>query len=98
MDQIMSGRTPDVTMAAFLVAHHTKGETVEEIAGLVSAMMDHAVPLPGLADSVDIVGTGGDRAKTANISSTAAMIIRSEEHTSELQSSGHIACRLLLDK
>src|SRR5690625_7764324 len=40
MDQIMSGRTPDVTMAAFLVAHHTKGETVEEIAGLVSAMME----------------------------------------------------------
>lgn len=75
MDQIMSGQTPDVTMAAFLVAHHTKGETVSEIAGLVSAMMDHAVPLPGLEDSVDIVGTGGDRAKTANISSTAAMII-----------------------
>ncbi|WP_375294959.1 anthranilate phosphoribosyltransferase [Brevibacterium sp.] len=75
MDQIMSGHTPDVTMAAFLAAHHTKGETVEEIAGLVSAMMDHAVPLPGLEDSVDIVGTGGDRAKTANISSTAAMII-----------------------
>ena len=75
MDQIMSGQTPDVTMAAFLVAHHTKGETVAEIAGLVSAMMDHAVPLPGLENSVDIVGTGGDRAKTANISSTAAMII-----------------------
>ena len=75
MDQIMSGQTPDVTMAAFLAAHHTKGETVAEIAGLVSAMMDHAVPLPGLENSVDIVGTGGDRAKTANISSTAAMII-----------------------
>lgn len=75
MDQIMSGNTPDVTMAAFLAAHHTKGETVDEIAGLVAAMMDHAVPLPGLEDSVDIVGTGGDRAKTANISSTAAMII-----------------------
>ncbi|SDT16995.1 anthranilate phosphoribosyltransferase [Brevibacterium sandarakinum] len=75
MDQIMSGQTPDVTMAAFLAAHHTKGETVAEIAGLVSAMMDHAVQLPGLEDSVDIVGTGGDRAKTANISSTAAMII-----------------------
>ncbi|SMY01753.1 MULTISPECIES: anthranilate phosphoribosyltransferase [unclassified Brevibacterium] len=75
MDQIMSGQTPDVTMAAFLAAHHTKGETVAEIAGLVSAMMEHAVRLPGLEDSVDIVGTGGDRAKTANISSTAAMII-----------------------
>ncbi len=44
MDQIMSGEVPDVTMAAFLAAHHTKGETVAEIAGLVSAMMDHAVP------------------------------------------------------
>lgn len=75
MDQIMSGQTTDATMAAFLAAHHTKGETVEEIAGLVSAMMDHAVPLLGLEDSVDIVGTGGDRARTANISSTAAMII-----------------------
>ncbi|GAA3831436.1 MULTISPECIES: anthranilate phosphoribosyltransferase [Brevibacterium] len=75
MDQIMSGQVPDVTMAAFLAAHHTKGETVAEIAGLVAAMMEHAVPLPGLEDSVDIVGTGGDRAKTANISSTAAMII-----------------------
>src|SRR5699024_11522266 len=49
MDQIMSVRTPDVAMAVFLVAHHTKGETVEVIAGDVSAMMDHAVPLPGLA-------------------------------------------------
>ena len=45
MDEIMSGSVPDVTMAAFLVAHHAKGETVEEITGLVEAMMGHAVPL-----------------------------------------------------
>lgn len=75
MDQIMSGVVPDVTMASFLVAHHAKGETVEEITGLVSAMYDHAVPIEGLEDSVDIVGTGGDRAKTVNISSTASFII-----------------------
>jgi len=75
MDAIMSGDVPDVTMAAFLVAHHGKGETVEEISGLVEAMMQHAIALPGLSDSVDIVGTGGDRAKTVNISSTASFVI-----------------------
>lgn len=75
MDQIMSGVVPDVTMASFLVAHHAKGETVEEITGLVSAMYSHAVAIDGLEDSVDIVGTGGDRAKTVNISSTASFII-----------------------
>lgn len=75
MDEIMSGGVPDVTMAAFLVAHHGKGETVEEITGLVEAMMSHAVTLDGLSDAVDIVGTGGDRAKTVNISSTASFII-----------------------
>lgn len=75
MDQIMSGNVPDVTMAAFLVAHHGKGETVEEMTGLVRAMYSHAVSLPGLSDAVDIVGTGGDRAKTVNVSSTASFII-----------------------
>lgn len=75
MDQIMEGGVPDVTMAAFLVAHHGKGETVEEIRGLVRAMYAHAVGLEGLSDSVDIVGTGGDRAKTVNVSSTASFII-----------------------
>ncbi|WP_349827746.1 anthranilate phosphoribosyltransferase [Brevibacterium litoralis] len=75
MDEIMSGNVPDTTMAAFLVAHHGKGETIEEITGLVRAMMDHAVTLDGLCDAVDIVGTGGDRAKTVNISSTASFVI-----------------------
>ncbi|WP_029089260.1 anthranilate phosphoribosyltransferase [Brevibacterium album] len=75
MDGIMSGEVPDVTMAAFLVAHHGKGETVEEISGLVRSMFEHAVPLPGLSHAVDIVGTGGDRARTVNISSTASFVI-----------------------
>lgn len=75
MDQIMTGVVPDVTMASFLVAHHAKGETVEEISGLVRSMYEHAVTVEGLEDSVDIVGTGGDRAKTVNISSTASFII-----------------------
>ena len=77
MDQIMQGVVPDVTMAAFLVAHHGKGETVTEIEGLVRAMLDHSVRVRGLEDSVDIVGTGGDRAKTVNVSSTASFVIAS---------------------
>ncbi|GAA2009207.1 anthranilate phosphoribosyltransferase [Brevibacterium samyangense] len=75
MDEIMSGKVPDTTMAAFLVAHHGKGETIEEITGLVRSMMEHAVLLEGLENAVDIVGTGGDRAKTVNISSTASFVI-----------------------
>ncbi|GAB3061534.1 anthranilate phosphoribosyltransferase [Sediminivirga luteola] len=74
MHQIMSGDAEDSHIAAFLAALRTKGETVQELAGLVSAMLDHAVPMPGLEDSVDIVGTGGDGARTVNISSTAALI------------------------
>lgn len=81
MDELMGGGVPDVTMAAFLVAHHAKGETVEEITGLVEAMLSHAVELPGLSDAVDIVGTGGDRAKTVNISSTAAFVIAAAGQT-----------------
>ncbi|WGW13505.1 anthranilate phosphoribosyltransferase [Saxibacter everestensis] len=75
MDQVMGGEASDAQIAGFLIALRAKGETVEELHGLVEAMLDHSVPLTGLEDSVDIVGTGGDGAKTVNISSTAAMIV-----------------------
>src|SRR5699024_12742452 len=61
MDQIMSGKTPDVTMAAILVAHHTKGETVEGRAGLVSGMIEQAGHLPGMVGAGARAGTGVDR-------------------------------------
>lgn len=75
MDRSMSGEATDAQIAGFLVALRAKGETVEELYGLSTAMMAHAVPLDGLVDSVDIVGTGGDRARTVNISTTAAIVI-----------------------
>lgn len=75
MNRSMSGEATDVQIAGFLVALRAKGETVEELYGLSTAMMAHAVPLDGLVDSVDIVGTGGDRARTVNISTTAAIVI-----------------------
>ncbi|MFI8788002.1 anthranilate phosphoribosyltransferase [Streptomyces sp. NPDC055105] len=75
MDRIMRGEATDAQIAGFAVAMRAKGETVEEIAGLVRAMYEHAnvIEVPG--DTVDIVGTGGDGAKTVNISTMSAIVI-----------------------
>ncbi|MEV3853514.1 anthranilate phosphoribosyltransferase [Streptomyces sp. NPDC050095] len=75
MDRIMRGEATDAQIAAFVVALRAKGETVEEITGLVRAMYEHAnvIEVPG--ETVDIVGTGGDGAKTVNISTMSAIVI-----------------------
>ncbi|MEV7385120.1 anthranilate phosphoribosyltransferase [Streptomyces sp. NPDC091215] len=75
MDQIMRGQATDAQIAGFVVALRAKGETVEEINGLVRTMYDHAnvIEVPGRA--VDIVGTGGDGAKTVNISTMSALVV-----------------------
>lgn len=75
MDQIMSGEATAVQVAGFLVALRAKGESVEELAGLVEAMLRHALPLHVPGPSVDVVGTGGDRAHTVNISTMAALVV-----------------------
>ena len=74
MDQVMSGDATPAQVAGFVVALKAKGETADEVAGLVEAMLRHAVrvPLTGLA--LDVVGTGGDRAHTVNISTMAALV------------------------
>ncbi|MET8541815.1 anthranilate phosphoribosyltransferase [Kitasatospora sp. NPDC004799] len=74
MDRIMSGEASPVQVAGFMVALRAKGESVEEIAGLVDAMYAHAEPLDIPGPAVDIVGTGGDRAKTVNISTMSAIV------------------------
>ncbi|ARF82921.1 anthranilate phosphoribosyltransferase [Kitasatospora aureofaciens] len=74
MDRIMSGEASPVQVAGFMVALRAKGETVDEIAGLVDAMYEHAEPLDIPGPAVDIVGTGGDRAKTVNISTMSAIV------------------------
>ncbi len=74
MDQIMSGEASPVQVAGFMVALRAKGETVDEITGLVEAMYAHAEPLHIPGPAVDIVGTGGDRAKTVNISTMSAIV------------------------
>lgn len=75
MDAIMRGSATDVQIAGFAVALRAKGETVEEVTGMVQAMYAHAntIDVPGA--TVDIVGTGGDRAKTVNISTMSAIVV-----------------------
>ncbi|MBB4892811.1 anthranilate phosphoribosyltransferase [Streptomyces olivoverticillatus] len=75
MDRIMRGEASDAQIAAFAVALRAKGETVAEISGLVRAMYAHAklIEVPG--PTVDIVGTGGDGAKTVNISTMSSIVV-----------------------
>lgn len=74
MNTIMEGAATPSQIAAFLVALRAKGETVQEIAGLVEAMLENANPLSIEGDTLDIVGTGGDRLNTVNISTMAALV------------------------
>jgi anthranilate phosphoribosyltransferase len=74
MNEIMTGAATPAQVAAFAVALRAKGETVTEIEGLVAAMLRHAnlIEVPG--PTVDVVGTGGDGAKTVNISTMSAIV------------------------
>lgn len=75
MTEVMEGRADPAQIAAFIVALRMKGESVDEMTGLVEAMRSAAVPVPLESEGlVDIVGTGGDRAHTFNISTAAALI------------------------
>ncbi|QOD05247.1 anthranilate phosphoribosyltransferase [Pseudarthrobacter sp. BIM B-2242] len=74
MDRIMSGEATPAQIAGFLVALSSKGETVNEISGLVEAMLRHATPISIPGEKLDIVGTGGDQLNTINISTMAALV------------------------
>ncbi|WP_340380597.1 anthranilate phosphoribosyltransferase [Streptomyces sp. SS7] len=75
MDRIMRGEATDAQIAGFVVALRAKGETVEEINGLVRTMYEHANTIEVPGRTVDIVGTGGDGAKTVNISTMSAIVV-----------------------
>lgn len=74
MNTIMAGNATDVQITGFLVALRAKGETVDEVTGLVEAMLSNARPLDVDTEALDIVGTGGDRLNTVNISTMAALV------------------------
>ncbi|MEO6199741.1 MAG: anthranilate phosphoribosyltransferase, partial [Cryobacterium sp.] len=74
MEQIILGEASPAQIAAFLVALRAKGETVDEIVGFRDAVLEHAIPLQVDPMGLDIVGTGGDRFGTVNVSTMASIV------------------------
>lgn len=74
MNEVMEGAASPAQLAGFLVALRSKGETVDEIVGFRDAVLDHALPLDVDPFALDIVGTGGDRFGTVNISTMASIV------------------------
>lgn len=79
MNEIMNGETTATQNAAFLAAlstKSTKAETIDEISGCAAAMREHAIPVPHPGMEVlEIVGTGGDKSNSFNISTTSAFVV-----------------------
>ena len=75
MREIMSGEASESQVGAFMMALRSKGESVDELAGLVDVMLDHSVILDTGSDAIDIVGTGGDMVGTVNVSTMASIVV-----------------------
>ena len=78
MDQIMAGAATPAQIAAFGVSMKMKRPTAAEVRELADTMLAYALPVPTDVigtDTVDIVGTGGDRSNTVNISTMAAVVV-----------------------
>jgi anthranilate phosphoribosyltransferase len=73
MREILAGAATDVQVAGFVVALRAKGETVDEVTGLVDGMLAAATRIDVPGPTLDVVGTGGDLANTHNISTMAAI-------------------------
>lgn len=74
MGEVLSGAATPVQIAGFAVALRAKGETIDEVSGLVAAMYAVATPISVPGRLLDIVGTGGDRSMSVNISTMAAIV------------------------
>lgn len=74
MAQIMGGDATPVQVAGFAIALRAKGATADEVTGLAATMIEFAAPMALVGDALDIVGTGGDRSHTVNISTMAAIV------------------------
>jgi anthranilate phosphoribosyltransferase len=74
MRQILGGEATSAQLAAFVVALRSKGETVAELTALVEVMLEFATPITVPGPAVDVVGSGGDRMNTVNISTMAAIV------------------------
>jgi anthranilate phosphoribosyltransferase len=74
MGEILGGEATPAQIAGFAVALRAKGETIEEMTGLVEAMYARATPISVPGRLLDVVGTGGDRSMSVNISTMAAIV------------------------
>jgi anthranilate phosphoribosyltransferase len=74
LSEIMTGTAPEAQVSSFLLSLRSKGETVDELAGLVDTMLANSLRLDTGNDAVDIVGTGGDMIGTVNISTMASIL------------------------
>jgi anthranilate phosphoribosyltransferase len=74
MDRIMAGEASPSQIAGFLIGLRSKGESVDEMSGLAEVMLRHARRIEVDGPSLDIVGTGGDRAHTVNISTMSSIV------------------------
>jgi anthranilate phosphoribosyltransferase len=75
MHEIMEGKASEIQMAAYLAAMSVKGETIDEITASAAGMRKHCVRVLHDMDALEIVGTGGDRSNSFNISTTSALVI-----------------------
>ena len=78
--EVMEERATPAQLAGFLVGLRAKGESAEEVAGLVQAMLEHAAPIEIAGPVVDVVGTGGDGSDSVNLSTMAALVVAAAGH------------------
>ena len=74
MGEILAGEATPSQIAGFAVALRAKGETIDEVSGLVDSMYAVATPLSIPGRLLDVVGTGGDRSMSVNISTMSAIV------------------------
>jgi anthranilate phosphoribosyltransferase len=74
MGEVLAGAATPAQIAGFAVALRSKGETIDEVTGLLDAMYAVATPLTIPGRALDVVGTGGDRSMSVNISTMAAIV------------------------
>ena len=75
MGAVMDGEATQAQLAALLVALRMRGETVDELTGFTTAMRERALHVQAPAGAIDVVGTGGDKSGTFNVSTTAALVV-----------------------
>lgn len=76
LSQIMEGEIPEEQIAAFLTAMRMKGETVEELTAFVKVMREKSIKIDvDITNAIDLVGTGGDKSGTFNISTVSSFIV-----------------------